>query len=181
MADTPIGATVTPITANTFQGPWKLEYRGYSAVQKDSFPIINLPTDTGPYAITFTIGGQNNLTFDPARPILIDGAPPTTGGQIQVLSLSQGGKALAVRDLNNNDAAKGPLDLNYSLNFVGGDQQHRTLDPVIKNGGKTTVRMMTNQPSFLEVGTFVISAAVLITLLFVAYQILMLRRDLARK
>lgn len=179
MADTPVSAKITPITANTFQGPWKFEYGGHIEVQKNSFPIIDLPKNTGSYAITFTIAGQNNLTFDTTRPFVIDG-PATSQAQIQSVTVSPDGKALTVRDKNDNDGSLPPLLLDYSLNFVGGDQQHRTLDPVIKNGGKTTVRTMAPRPSTLEVATFAISLAVLITLLFVAYQLVMLRRDLRK-
>ena len=83
-------------------------------------------------------------------------------------------------DLNSNDASLGPLTLTYTLNFTGAPP-HNVLDPVIKNGGKGIRPGFMGHASALDVATFAISLAVLITLLFVAFQLLMIRRELARR
>ncbi|MFL6737446.1 MAG: hypothetical protein ACJ8F4_10365 [Sphingomonas sp.] len=179
-----IGVTITPVTATPTSGPWLFEYpAGRTYDQKASFPVIDLPKDTGCYSITFTVGGANNaVTFSPTNPILVNGVPPVVGNQIGPPSpLAGNGKQLIVTDQNSNDAGQGPLLLTYTLNFSGGDAAHRVLDPVIKNGGKSTRTLISGHASALEVATFAISLAVLITLVFVAYQLLMIRRDLARR
>ena len=174
---------ITPVDATPTSGPWLFEYLGRTYNQKASFPVIDLPKDSGCYLIVFTIGGANNtVSFNPTNPIMINGSAPGSGGQIlPPPPMGQNAKQLTVTDLNSNDASLGPLILNYSLNFTSNDQPHRVLDPVIKNGGKSTHTGFIPHASVLDVATFAISLAVLITLLFVAYQLMMIRRELARR
>jgi hypothetical protein len=186
MSCTPKTVTITPVNATPTTGPWLFEYpAGHSYNVKASFPVIDLPRDTGCYDITFKIGGSNSLiAFNQTSPILINGsAPPGPGGQIipQGLPLGPNAKQLVVQDLNSNDAASGPLELNYTLQFTNTDIAHRTLDPVIKNGGKTTRTLVGSHASRLDVANLAIAIAIFITLVFVAYQLVKIRRELARR
>jgi hypothetical protein len=172
---TPVTIGITPIAPNGNNGPWQLDYMGNSSAQKLTFPIVWFPKDTGCYNITFQLatGTQPNLSFATTNPILVNGSPPTTQGQIQPPGqVTQGQKTLTVMDLNNNNAAGGWLTLNYTLNFTGGDAQHATLDPIIKNGGKTTVKPpLMGGAQALDTATLIISLVILVIVVFIALRV----------
>ena len=78
----PVNVQITPIDATPTNGPWLFGYLGRTYNQKASFPVIDLPKDSGCHAITFAIGGNGTLSFNPTNPVLINGVPPASGGQI---------------------------------------------------------------------------------------------------
>jgi hypothetical protein len=166
---------LTPIDAAPTHGPWQVDHDGNGSNQSSSYPIIDLPKGSGPWTIQFRLKGQSDVKFS-GDPIWVKegGKPGSKANHSQIpaadVTVAPNGKLLTIKDLNNND---GTIALHYRLNFTG-DQKHETLDPIIKNGGGTTRDMQS-----LEVAQLVLSGAILLTLLFVAYQQVAAKRVLA--
>ena len=69
----------------------------------------------------------------------ITGCPPTGSGNqsSQIDDVSIGSLRASFKDKNNNDAAKGVLNVSYQWNFTCPGKTVHPFDPIISNGGKT--------------------------------------------
>lgn len=165
---------ISAVTATNTTGPWKVIHDGNSSAQSASYPAVVLPQYDGPYAITFKITGDPNVTFS-NDPIWVQaGNKPkmhVIDSQITVHPGAAGTRELTITDANSNTPTQPPLKLYYRLNF-NGDLPHRKLDPIILNGGGVKPQF---ELSLVQVTELAFAAFVAFFLARVAYRLLFRR------
>lgn len=140
---------------NGAPSPWRVTYNGKSGDKPGDYPVVGLMKDSGPHMIHFELSGNHSGITFADNPIWVNaGSKPNPGaadGQIVALA-SNDGKELFVLDMNTN---KQPVQLHYSMNFVG----HPALDPIIDNGGHGfylgTAHLLIGAAIVLVVGFFI--------------------------
>jgi hypothetical protein len=133
-----------------------------------TYPDVTLNPGSGPHTFIVSITDPTlGVTFadDPMWIKPSHGSPPNhmwdSAGQIPPLTKANN-TTIFFTDQNNNDPSNGWLTLGYALRF-NTPNGVLSIDPDIKNGGGTSTAYTT-----LQVAEFGITAATLLTLIFVA-------------
>jgi hypothetical protein len=113
---------------------WKVKHDGKEGSAPGNYPKVELPQDSGPHLIVFTLPKDGAVSFNATDPMWVQpgSSSPTQQGmdaQIPDWAVFDGGKTLVILDSNTKAG-----DLSYR---VKADGYGGVLDPIIKNGGFT--------------------------------------------
>ena len=149
---------VQPITAGPTNGPWDVTYDGKGSNQANSYPVVHIPTPKRRLSDHAQRGGRARTAIRRWRgPIWIktNGKPGSAAvdNHFSNITISNNGKTLTITDTKDDTSNEKPIKFFYQLNFKGGNQNHKKLDPIIINdGGKGRNGWSANQIAEAVVG-----------------------------